>query len=70
MGNSKETNGDFQLLQQDIRYIQRDVSDIKIKLDSHYVTQEAFEPIKKLVYGVVSLILVAVVGGLLALVLK
>jgi len=49
--------------------IKRDVSEIKEKLESHYVTKEEFDPIKKVVYGMVSLILVAVIGALLALVI-
>lgn len=54
----------------DIAYIKRDVAEIKKTLAESYVTREEFEPIKKIVYGLVSLILVAVVGALVALVLK
>lgn len=53
-----------------IENIKADVKDIKFKLDSQYVTKEAFEPIRKIVYGLVSLILVGVVGATLAIVLK
>lgn len=38
------------------------------KVSQHYVSKEEFDPIKKIVYGLVSLILIAVVGALLALV--
>lgn len=38
------------------------------KVSRHYVSKEEFDPIKKIVYGLVSLILIAVVGALLALV--
>ncbi len=43
---------------------------LEVKMDDVYVTKEAFEPIKMLVYGFVGLSLVAIVGGLLALVIK
>jgi hypothetical protein len=39
------------------------------KVSKHYVSKEEFDPIKKIVYGLVSLILIAVVGALLALVI-
>ena len=51
--------------------IQNDVTYIKEKLnaiDSRVVSKDEFEPIKKIVYGLVGLILVAVVGALMALV--
>jgi hypothetical protein len=48
----------------------KDISDIKKSLDEKYVTKEKFEPIKNLVYGAVGLILVAVVGAILALIIK
>lgn len=53
----------------DISYIKRDLTDIKAKLEANYVTHEEFEPIKKIVYGLVGLILVAVVTAVLTLVI-
>jgi thiosulfate reductase cytochrome b subunit len=46
------------------------VCTISKKLEDDYVTQDQFEPVKKIVYGLVSIILVAVVGGLIALVIR
>jgi len=51
-------------------YIQRDIADIKKKLDNHYVTQEEFKPIKMIVYGMVAFILIAVLGSVIYLVIK
>ena len=51
-------------------YVKTAVGDIVSKMEKNYVTQDQFEPIKRLVYGVVTLVLVAVVGGLMALILK
>lgn len=53
----------------DISYIKRDVIEIKTRMENNYVTREEFEPIKKIVYGLVSLILVTVVVAVLALVI-
>lgn len=53
----------------DIKHISKDVSEIKSTLRGSYVSKDEFEPIKKIVYGLVTLILVAVVGGLLGLVI-
>lgn len=44
------------------------LNDVDKKVSTHYVSKEEFEPIKKIVYGLVSLILIAVVGALVALV--
>ncbi len=64
------SNTDVALLMQGIEFIKDDVRDIKIKLESRYITREEFEPIKRAVYGVIGLILTAVVGGLLTLLIK
>ena len=53
-----------------IEYIARDVADIKETLESGYVTKGEFEPIKKVVYGMVTTILVGVLGSILALILR
>jgi Cu/Ag efflux protein CusF len=54
----------------DLGYIREELQEIKTRLDNKYVTLELFSPIKALVYGQVALILIGVVGGLLALVLR
>lgn len=56
------------VMQNDVTYIKEKLNAIDEKVSTHYVSKEEFEPIKKIVYGVVSLILVAVVGALVALV--
>ena len=58
------------VIQTDLKYIKDDVKEIKDQLKGEYVTKESFEPIRKIVYGLVSVVLIAVVTGLLALVLK
>jgi hypothetical protein len=50
--------------------IECDVKDINAKLEKDYVTQDQFTPVKNIVYGLVSVILLAVVGALVALVIK
>ena len=51
----------------DIKNIKDDVSEIKDKLDNQYVTKTEFEPVKKVVYGIVGLILTAVIAALIGL---
>ncbi len=48
----------------------RSVQHIERSLETQYVTQKEFSPIKSIVYGMVGVILLAVCGGLIALVLK
>jgi hypothetical protein len=60
----------YGILKNDIEYIKVDVAEIKTKLEGHYVTKDEFEPVKKIVYGLVSVVLLAVVGALVALVIR
>ena len=57
-------------LENSMEYIKHSVEDIVNKLEKNYVTQDQFEPIKRLVYGVVTLVLVAVVGAVMALIIR
>jgi hypothetical protein len=61
---------DSAVVLQDVVYIKGQVTSINKCLIEKYITKEAFEPIRRLVYGMVGLILVAVVMGVLSLVLK
>lgn len=45
-------------------------NDLKNDVDKSMIRREEFDPIKKLVYGMVALVLVAFVGGLIVLVFK
>ncbi len=58
------------VIAQDIKYIQRDIQNINNKLENQYVTQAEFEPIKKIVYGLVMLVLTTVCVALVSVVLK
>lgn len=53
-----------------VNYIEAEVRDIRSKLEKEYVTQDQFEPIRKVVYGLVSITLLSVVGAVIALVLR
>lgn len=55
---------------QDIQYIKNDINEIKLRLDNKYVSKETFIPVQNLVYGMVSVMLITVVGGLMTLLLK
>lgn len=55
-----------------LEYIKRDIGEIKATLkenDTKYVSQKEFDPVRRIVYGLVSLILVAVVGAVVAIVI-
>lgn len=55
----------------DINYIKQDIAEIKgvlKELSSTYVTKGEFAPVKAIAFGLVGLILVAVVGAILSLV--
>lgn len=53
-----------------LEFIIKELDEIKLKLEKNYVTAEEFKPVKTIVYGMVSLVLIAVVGALITLVVK
>lgn len=65
---SRTTETSIAVMSEQIKYIVEKVEAIERKVDAQYVTKVEFEPIKKIVYGLVGLILVTVVGAVLALV--
>jgi len=58
------------LLASDVRYIKERVDSIEKRLENKYVTREEFEPIKKVVYGVIALLGTAFLATLASLVWK
>lgn len=67
-GNNNRTNLD--VIQNDISYIKQDIKEIKDSVVTSYVTKDQFEPIKRVVYGLVGLILTSVVIAVVTLVLR
>lgn len=72
----QEKNIDLALLFKDIDYIKRDIHEMKTDLKSVsglYVTRKEFEleikPLKRIVYGLISIILSSVVLAIISLVL-
>ena len=50
--------------------LQKSVNDISVRISSGYVSKDEFDPVKRIVYGLVGLILAAVVVALIALVIN
>lgn len=50
--------------------VERRIDSIDDKLEKNYVSQDQFAPVKNIVYGMVSVILVAVIGAIIALVIN
>lgn len=46
------------------------ISNLEEKIESAFVRVEAFEPVRKVVYGLVGAILVSVIGAVLAIVVQ
>lgn len=66
--NKITTREVYDLVDRKINEVNRNIASLETKVDSRFVTHEEFEPIKKIVYGLVGLILISVVGALVALV--
>jgi thiosulfate reductase cytochrome b subunit len=54
--------------------LRKDMQSLETKIDGHFLTKEEFEakfnPIQKLVYGVVTIVGTAVIGAIMTFVLK
>jgi len=61
---------DLAVIQTDISYIKESMTKIVETLDKNYVTRTEFDPIKRIVYGMVGLILVTVFLALLTIIVK
>lgn len=64
------TDVSLAVISTDLAYIKQDVAEIKRLQQTNYVSHDEFEPIKRIVYGLVGIILVAVVGALVSLVVR
>lgn len=72
MSPTKSHKEDTQIavMANDISYIKKSIDDMNSRLDRHYVTKDEFDPIKKLVYGMVALVLSGIVTAVMTLVVK
>lgn len=68
--NDLPSRADLLVLMNDVAYIKEDVKEIKTSVQSNYVTKDQFDPVRRLVYGLVTVILSSVVVAVLALVIK
>jgi hypothetical protein len=56
-------------MRSDIGYIKEAITKLNTLVAQQYVTRTEFEPVKKLVYGTVAIMLTAVMGGLMTLII-
>lgn len=68
LSSANET--DIAVFRNDMGYIKRQLDEIKNLVANNYVGKDEFEPVKKIVYGLVSLILTGVASAMLYLVLR
>ena len=55
-------------MEKDIEFIKCKLEELEKKIDNQYITRMEFEPIKKIVYGMVALVLTAVFMAIIGLV--
>lgn len=78
--NNPDSNSEYALVQQSLEYLKtgiaefksefkEEIKDIKNTVDKNLVTKNEFAPVQKIVYGLVSLILVAVITAIIGLVI-
>lgn len=72
LGENPPTEGaavaEIRGMAKDISYIQRDLSEIKVKLDRDYVTMDMFIPVRNIVYGLMATLGLATLGAIFKLI--
>jgi len=58
------------LIPQELVFIKTELSTIRQCLTDNYVTSEAFDPVRKIVYGLVGCVMLSFLGAGMALILK
>ena len=66
----KDNNESIALFAQTLDYIKQDIKEIKDKLDNKYVTKEEFSTVKTIAYSLVSVVCLAALGSVMALIFK
>jgi thiosulfate reductase cytochrome b subunit len=56
------------LMGRDIKEIRHDVSDMQENIHENYITRIEFDPVQKIIYGIVGVVLLTVLSALVALV--
>lgn len=65
---SLKRDAEFAVLVEKVDTIKTDVKEIKDKLETNYVTIDRFQIVERIVYGLVTLVLLAVIGSIIRLV--
>jgi hypothetical protein len=66
----KKMEIDLAKISVDLEYIKQNVENINRKLECQYVQRMEFDPIKRCVYGMVGIMLSALLVGLVSLVMR
>ena len=66
----RKTDVDGVGISKDVEQIKKDITEIKLLVTQNYVRREDFNPVQKIVYGLVTVILMGVIGALMALVIN
>jgi len=69
MNEDTQQDINIALMQTDIQYIKKTLDELKDNLKESYVQRNEFDPIKRVVYGMVALVLTGVGGAIIGLVL-
>lgn len=68
--NKQSTETTLALIGQKLDSLEKKIDKIDSSLECDYVTQDQLDPIKRIVYGMVGVILLSVVAALFALLVK
>lgn len=70
MGDTESEETKIAVMARDVSHMQTDIEAIKNAIQHGYVTKEEFDPVKRLVYGCVGILLSAIMLALVALIIK
>lgn len=56
MADRQSADAKLAIIQNDLKYVREDVAEIKRTLQENYVTKDQFQPVKRIAYGIVTLV--------------
>lgn len=65
-----DTNRALAILDAKLSHVQQDVIEMKSIMRGDYIRRDEFDPVKQVVFGMVSIVLLTVVGALVTLVVR
>lgn len=66
--DTAENITNIKIISNDLAYVRSDVSEIKLKMESTYITRQEFQPVQRIVYGLIAVLGLATLSAIFKLI--